>query len=51
MRMAAAHEYHSGPLLASIVLDILISPVGLLLVFHSRDENHDWTAKLAITCW
>ena len=49
MRLAAAHEYRGGPLLASIVLDILISFVGLLLVAHSRDENHDWTAKLAIT--
>ena len=49
MRLAAAHEYRSGPLLASIVLDILISFVGLLLVYHSRDENRDWTAKLAIT--
>jgi len=49
MRLGAVHEYRSGPLLASIVLDILISFVGLLLVFHSRDENRDWTAKLAIT--
>ncbi|MGO9797115.1 MAG: PAS domain S-box protein [Terracidiphilus sp.] len=48
MRMAATREYRSGPLLASIVLDVLISFVGLLLVSHSRDENHDWTAKLAI---
>jgi PAS domain S-box-containing protein len=49
MRLAAVREYRSGPLLASIVLDILISFVGLLLVYHSRDENRDWTAKLAIT--
>lgn len=49
MRLAAVHEYRSGPLLASMVLDILISFVGLMLVFHSRDENRDWTAKLSIT--
>jgi hypothetical protein len=49
MRLAAVRGYRSGPLLTSIVLDILISFVGLMLVFHSRDENRDWTAKLAIT--
>ena len=49
MRMAATPRYRAGTLLASIVLDILISLVGLMLVSHSRDENHDWTEKLAIT--
>ncbi|MDR3752956.1 MAG: PAS domain S-box protein [Terracidiphilus sp.] len=48
LRLAAVHQYRSGALLASIVLDILISLVGLMLISHSRDENHDWTAKLAI---
>jgi PAS domain S-box-containing protein len=48
MRLAAAPQYHSGSLLASMLLDILISLAGLMLVAHSHDENHDWTAKLAI---
>jgi len=48
LRLAALPLYRTGPVLASIVLDILISLVGLMLVSHSRDENHDWTAKLAI---
>jgi two-component system, NtrC family, sensor kinase len=49
LRMAAIHHYRAGPLLASIGLDILISLAGLMLVSRSRDENHDWAAKLAIT--
>jgi len=48
LRMAALPQYRSGAFYASIVLDVLISFVGLMLVSHARDENHDWTAKLAI---
>ena len=48
LRLAALPQYRSGALLAAIVLDILISLVGLMLVSHSRDENNDWTARLAI---
>ncbi len=48
LRLAALPQYRSAPVFASIVLDILISLVGLLLISHARDENHDWTAKLAI---
>jgi PAS domain S-box-containing protein len=49
MRLAAAHGYRRGPIFASVVLDILISLVGLMLVSRLRDENHDWTDKLATT--
>lgn len=49
MRLAAVHVFRRETFFASIALDVLISLVGLLLVSHARDENHDWTAKLSIT--
>jgi PAS domain S-box-containing protein len=48
LRLAALPQYRSGPVIASIVLDNLISLVGLMLVSHSREGNHDGAVRLAI---
>jgi PAS domain S-box-containing protein len=48
MRMAAMHHYQTGLLLLSILLATVISFVGLLLIYISRDEKRSWIQKSLI---
>jgi PAS domain S-box-containing protein len=46
MRLAAMHHYRSGLWVFSVFLSVAISGVGLLLIFHFRDENRSWKIKI-----
>ncbi|MGA8271230.1 MAG: MHYT domain-containing protein [Candidatus Sulfotelmatobacter sp.] len=48
MRMAAMHSYHRGLWTLSVILAVIISLVGLQLIFFSRDENRGGMTKFAI---
>ena len=48
MRMAAMHYYNPGLWALSVVLAIVISFVGLILIYYSRGGNRGWKLKLAI---
>ena len=48
MRLGAMHHYNLGLWVLSVVLAVVISFVGLLLIFYSRDGNRDWKLKSAI---
>jgi len=48
MRLAAMHSYDRALWVLSVVLAVLISFVGLLLIFHSRNEDQSWKLKCGI---
>jgi PAS domain S-box-containing protein len=48
MRLRAMHHYNLELWVWSVVLAVVISLVGLLLIFYSRDGNRDWKLKSAI---
>jgi PAS domain S-box-containing protein len=48
MRMAAMHHYQPSILIASVLLGVVISFVGLLLIANFRDERKGWLPKFAI---
>jgi PAS domain S-box-containing protein len=46
MRLGAMHHYRSGLWMLSVFLAVIISAVGLLLIFHFRNENRGWKIKV-----
>ena len=48
MRLAAMHQYNRALVAASVVLAVVISFVGLTLIFYLRDENRGLPFKIAI---
>jgi two-component system NtrC family sensor kinase len=48
MRLKAMHHYNLGIWLLSVILAIVISAVGLFLIFYSRRESAGWKLKLSI---
>ena len=46
MRMQAMHHYHHGLWILSVILAIAISYVGLLMIYHSREEDLTWRRKI-----
>jgi two-component system, NtrC family, sensor kinase len=48
MRMAAMHHYHRGLWTLSVILAVVISTVGLLLIFYSRGESRNGVRKFGI---
>jgi PAS domain S-box-containing protein len=46
MRLAAMHHYRTGLWVFSVFLAVVISAVGLLVIFHFRDENRGWKIKV-----
>jgi PAS domain S-box-containing protein len=48
MRMAAMHHYHRGLWTLSVILAVVISTVGLLLIFYSRGESRSGVRKFGI---
>ncbi len=49
MRLNAMHQYDPALCVLSVVLAVVISFVGLTLIFYLRDENHGLRFKLAIS--
>jgi PAS domain S-box-containing protein len=47
MRFAAVSHYRTGFWLFSVFLAVTLSAVGLLLIFHLRDQNHGWKIKVS----
>jgi len=48
MRLGAMHHFQTGLLLLSVFFAIVISFVGLLLIYFSRDEKRSWLQKSSI---
>ncbi len=48
MRLAAMHQYNRALVAASVVLAVVISFVGLTLIFYLRHENRGLPFKIAI---
>jgi PAS domain S-box-containing protein len=48
MRLSAMHRYNHAMVALSVALAVVISFVGLTLIFYLRDENHGMRLKLMI---